>query len=126
MHNPVLIKTFVAGGPVAANHLVKLTGDETVVGTGDGDVAIGAVELDADEGENVDVVLMGVAEVQTSGEVRAGQPVCAGHNGCIKQAGPNAPAFGYALETADNDECVGVLISHHYLPAPQDPPAHQD
>lgn len=112
MHNPLLIKTFVAGSNIRAHRLLKFDGDK-VVEAAQGDRAIGVAELDACEGDFVDIVVAGIAEILASDHIDAGVPIAVNSEGRAQMAGSGANVFGISLESADNDDLVGVLIGHH-------------
>ena len=106
-HNPGLTQAFIASGAIPARTLVKFGADDaTVTVAGAGDDAIGVTtEIDAADGETVDVHLGGVVEVIFGGNVARGKLIAAGANGHAVQA---APADNATVDTAGRAMCSGV------------------
>ncbi len=115
--NPGLVKNWVAEGAITKYRIVRL-------GTADGRVAqaaastdtlVGvAAELDAADGERVDVIHSGIAEVEFGGAVTRGAFVTADAQGravaAAPAAGANARIIGIALQTAAAGDILPVLV----------------
>ncbi|HEU4958972.1 MAG TPA: capsid cement protein [Sphingomonas sp.] len=106
-HNPGLTQAFTASGAIPARSFVKFgADDDTVTIAGVGDDAIGVTtEIDAADGETVDVHLGGVVEVIFGGNVGRGKLLASGANGQAIQA---APADNTTVSTAGRAMCSGV------------------
>lgn len=83
MHNPVLIKSFEAGSDIGGYHFVVVQADGTVAQASDGSKPIlGVIDrTGASSGQTVDVVLLGVAEVEAAGAISAGTEVTVNDKG---------------------------------------------
>lgn len=83
MHNPVLIKSFEAGSDIGGHHFVVVQADGTVAQASDGSKPIlGVIDrTGASSGQTVDVVLLGVAEVEAAGAISAGTEVTVNDKG---------------------------------------------
>jgi hypothetical protein len=116
--NPVLTKTFTAGGAIAARTLVKFSAAETVVAAAAaGDSLLGATtDIAAASGERVDVVLSGVAEISAGAAITRGALVMSNASGRVitaaASAGANIRTIGIALDGADADgDVIRVLLA---------------
>lgn len=105
--NPGLTKTYVAEGAIPARAFVKPgSADGTVtVATVPTDAIIGVNErLDAANGDRVDVIHSGIAEVVAGGPIAYGDFVTASNAGAAVAASPaagvNARVCGMALQSA--------------------------
>ena len=83
MHNPVLIKSFEASSDIGAYHFVIAKADGTVAQASDGSKPIlGAIDRNAaSAGQTVDVVLLGVVEVEAAEAISAGAEVTVNEHG---------------------------------------------
>ena len=83
MHNPVLIKSFKASSDIGAYHFVVAKADGTVAQASDGSKPIlGAIDRNAaSSGQTVDVVLLGVVEVEAAEAISAGAEVTVNEHG---------------------------------------------
>ncbi len=83
MHNPVLIKSFKASSDIGAYHFIVAKADGTVAQANDGSKPIlGAIDRNAaSAGQTVDVVLLGIAEVEAAGAISAGTEVTVNEHG---------------------------------------------
>lgn len=101
MHNPVLIKSFEAGSDIGGHHFVVVQADGTVAQASDGSKPIlGVIDrTGASSGQTVDVILLGVAEVEAAGAISAGTEVTVNDKG---QAVAVSAASG--SETQSQDE----------------------
>ena len=83
MHNPVLIKSFEASSDIGGYHFVVAKADGTVAQANDGSKPIlGVIDRNAaSAGQTVDVVLLGIAEVEAAGAISAGTEVSVNEHG---------------------------------------------
>lgn len=83
MHNPVLIKSFTASSDIGAYHFVVAKADGTVAQASDGSKPIlGAIDRNAaSAGQTVDVVLLGVVEIEAAEAISAGAEVTVNEHG---------------------------------------------
>jgi Uncharacterized conserved protein (DUF2190) len=112
-----LIKTFAAGGSIAANSLVKFSADGIVVqATAATDNVIGVCVQPggAASGAPCDVQLTGIADVKMGGVVARGAPVTADSSGYgvapAPGAGVNNRVLGFAMATTASGDIAEVLI----------------
>ena len=118
MHNPVLIKSFGASSDIGAYHFVVAKADGTVAQANDGSKPIlGAIDRNAaSAGQTVDVVLLGVVEVEAAGAISAGTEVTVNEHG---QAVAVSAASETSTQSADGDAqgasatsvAVGLAVS---------------
>jgi hypothetical protein len=104
-----LIKNFGAGGAIPARRFVKFGGDDdtVILATAPSDAIIGvSLDLDAVQGDRVDVALDGVAEVTIGGSTTRGDLLTADAQGRAVTA---APAAGVNVRTG------GVATSSNVL-----------
>ncbi len=119
-----LVKTFEAGGAISEKTFVKLetSGDPAeVVTCGAGEVAIGVALDDADEGDYIRVLLIGVTTV-VRGEtaVTAGKRLVSGASGVAVPMGTGAGTYniiGTALgnPAAEDEEFPALIASSVYV-----------
>ena len=83
MHNPVLIKSFEASSDIGAYHFVIAKADGTVAQASDGSKPIlGVIDRNAaSAGQTVDVVLLGVVEVEAAEAISTGAEVTVNEHG---------------------------------------------
>ncbi len=105
--NPGLTKTYVAQGDIPARAIVKAgASDGTVaVATASTDAIIGVSErLDAADGDRVDVIHSGIAEIVAGGPIAYGDYFTASNAGVAVAASPaagvNARVGGVVLQSA--------------------------
>ena len=103
MHNPVLIKSFKASSDIGAYHFVVAKADGTVAQANDGSKPIlGVIDRNAaSAGQTVDVVLLGVVEVEAAGAISAGTEVTLNEHG---QAVAVSATAASGSETQSQDE----------------------
>ena len=103
MHNPVLIKSFEASSDIGAYHFVVAKADGTVAQANDGSKPIlGVIDRNAaSAGQTVDVVLLGVVEVEAAGAISAGTEVTVNEHG---QAVAVSATAASGSETHSQDE----------------------
>lgn len=112
------VKTFVASGAIGHRRLVKFTADEGVVAlaTAATDIIAGVADYPsgAVDGERVDVVLFGPAEVVAGGVFAAGASLTAGAAGAAVAAAPaagvNAFTAGFPLTPAVAGDFVKAFV----------------
>lgn len=116
--NPGLTKTYVAEGGIPARAIVKAgSADGTVaVATASTDAILGVNErLDADDGDRVDVIHTGIAEIVCGGSVAAGNPLTASNAGTAVAAAPaagvNARTVGLALTSGSAGDIIDTLLT---------------
>ena len=128
MHNPSLVKTFKAVGIINPSRIVKLSTDMGVVQAEAGtDTLIGVTDrIYAAEGESVDVILSGIAEIEAGGTISVGNLITSDANGKAVSAVNGStftpgrlPTFTAGTFTAgslasytDNTFTAGTLPSH--------------
>jgi hypothetical protein len=112
-----LVKTFTAGGAIAANTLVKFSADDTVVQASaatDNIIGVCVQPNGAGSGDRVDVQLTGIAKVKMGGTVARGAPVTADSNAKgvapAPAAGVNNRIAGFAMRTAADGDLADVLL----------------
>lgn len=92
-------RTFLAAAALAHRQLVKFTANdgEVALATASTDVIAGVTDAPggAAQGERVDVILFGPAEVVCGGAITPGAIVTAGANGAAVAAAPAAGANAY-------------------------------
>lgn len=117
MLNPILTKTFTAGGAIGAYKAVKLSAESTVVvAAAATDLIIGVTgALATDSGAQCDVIMMGIAEVEYGGTVTRGASLVADANGdavvAAPSAGVNNNTIGRALAAGVDGDIGYVLIN---------------
>jgi hypothetical protein len=118
MSNPLLIRNYTAGAAIAAYRLVVFSAEGVVIqcATTGGNVIGVCDSVEPVSGERVDVVLSGVAYVETGFSVVRGALLMSDTVGrCITAtaaAGVNVRTVGIALEAATNvGDNIRVLLS---------------
>jgi len=116
--NPGLTKTYLAQGAIPGRAIVKAgSADGTVaVATSGADAIIGVAEcLDVDDGERVDVIHGGIAEVVCGGNVGSGGFLTASNAGVAVAAAPaagvNARTVGLALTSGSAGDIIDTLLT---------------
>ena len=108
-----LIKNYTAGAAIAANSLVKLSADGTVITAAlPTDAIIGVTtDIAAASGDPVDVVHIGITEVKAGGVIARGALFSADTAGLAATAAEDDRAIGMALvTTAANDLFPAVIF----------------
>ena len=115
--NPGLVKNWIAEGAITKYRIVKLgTADGRIAQAGAStDAIVGvAAELDAADGERIDVIHSGIAEVEFGGAVTRGALVTADAQGraitAAPVAGTNARIVGTAIDSAAAGDIAPVLV----------------
>lgn len=108
--------SFVAGGTIIANRMVKLdsTAGQVVACSAITDLAIGVALAGVSSGETVAVQTFGVAKVVASDAISLGaqlMPTASGAGKVVTAAGATAKSCGVALEAsgADGDIITALL-----------------
>lgn len=96
--------TFVAGAKMNAGQLVSTSGKPATAA----DTVVGLALSDADEGEAVTVLAVGLADVEAGGTIKAGDKLAADDNG--RPIVATGESFGVALNPAAAGQTVTVLI----------------
>lgn len=114
MANEILLRNFTAGAAIGANRIVKF-------GAADGEVVQAAAAADLSvgvcgavgpaSGERVDVVMVGIAEVEFGGTVARGALVTADANGKGVAAASTNRAIGIAQVSAVSGDIAPVMIA---------------
>lgn len=111
MHNPGQIKTFTASGDIAAKRIVSIgadfTASQAVSGTS---INLGVTELACAEGDAVDVIMSGIAEVEAGGTISCNDLITFDSNGKAIAAENEDAVLGVALDGASAGELVSVRI----------------
>jgi hypothetical protein len=112
--NPILTKSFVAGGAIGPNRCVKFSASGTVVlSAAAADLTIGATrpQITGASGDRMDVVLEGIADMVCGGVVTRGTAVTSDAAGAILNAAAGNRSVGVALESGVAGDIVPVLVS---------------
>jgi hypothetical protein len=122
MNNPVLTKSFLAGGTIAKYRFVKFgSDDDTVVQAAAAtDLVLGATtDIAAASGERTDVVLDGITEIEAGGSVTRGAKVTSDADGKAVAAAPaqgvNNQIGGIALRSAASGDIIPVLLKQSVM-----------
>jgi hypothetical protein len=112
MHNPGLIKTFVADGEIIMDRFVAIGSDGKVSqADSDSKYIVGVTDrLGCDDGDCIDVVLSGIVEVKAGGSITAPALVTSSANGEAVTATGGDQVVGLAITSASSGEVVSVLL----------------
>jgi hypothetical protein len=115
MLNPILTKNYIAGAAIPACSIVKFGANDTTVipGAANTDFTIGVTtSLAAANGDRVDVIFDGVAEVVYGGTVTRGQPLMSNATGQAITAVPGAGVriIGIALQSGAAGDIGSVIV----------------
>jgi hypothetical protein len=111
--NPLLVKSYVAGGAVTPNRCVKFSASGTVVlsaAAADLTVGITKPQITGATGDRMDVVHSGIADAVCGGTVTRGTDVTSDAAGAIVNAVTDNRAVGVALESGVAGDIVPVLV----------------
>ena len=118
MSNPTLIKTFAAGGAIAAFRIVRFSAADTVVQAAAATEALAGVTMDVApaNGERTDVVMGGIALIEAGNAITLAQFVTSDASGRAVPAAPGAGVnhriIGYPLEAATAaGDIIRVMLS---------------
>lgn len=118
MLNPLLTKNFNASGAIAACRIVKFGATDELMAQASAaaDKQVGvSTSLAAADGEPVDVILAGVAEVTYGGNVTRGDLLTSDANGkavvAAPAAGANVRIIGEAMKSGVLDDVGAVDLS---------------
>lgn len=113
MANPLLVKSYVAGGGVTPNRCVKFSASGTVVlAAAAADLSIGITkpQITGATGDRMDVVHAGIADAVCGGAVTRGTAVTSDAAGAIVNAAAGNRSVGVALESGVAGDIVPVLV----------------
>jgi hypothetical protein len=114
--NLLLSKTFVAGGAIPPNSIVKFGADDNtvVVATAAADASIGVSQntIAAALGERVDVMIFGIADVKLgTGGITRGAEVTSDASGQGVAAASTNRVIGISLASGVAGDIVPVVVS---------------
>ncbi len=111
MHSPNMIKSFVAGGDIAARRIVKILNNGAAAQAADPtENNVGVTELACAAGDTVDVVMGGITEVTAGDNITCGDFVTADNSGKAIPAAEWDTVLGVALDSAAEGEYVPVRL----------------
>lgn len=122
--NPILTKSFTAGGAIVANSIVEAGSADWEVVQANGatatDMLLGVTtEVAAASAERCDVILSGIADVQLGGTVARGGPVTANASGlgiaAAPGAGVNNRVVGFAMISGVSGDIIPVLLAQSLM-----------
>lgn len=111
--NQGLAKNYVASGAIAAYSVVKpgATAGTVALATAATDKILGAVgELPVVDGERVDVILDGIADLRAGGTIAAGDMLTAAAGGAVVVAASGNRIVGVALNAAVSGDRLPVFL----------------
>lgn len=111
--NPLLDKTFTAGGTVNPYRLCKFGGSDTAIvqAAAASDAIIGVSgQIGAASGEVIDITLVGVGEVQAGGSITRGNQVTSDANGKAVVASDGNVIIGKAMASAADGDIFPILL----------------
>lgn len=113
-----IVKTFNASGAIGHRRQVKATandGEVAIAGAGDEVIGVTDFPSGAQNGERIDVVLFGLAEVVAGGAIAPLKQIMAGAGGIAVAAAPaagvNAYVGGRVLNSAVNGDFVTAFVN---------------
>jgi Uncharacterized conserved protein (DUF2190) len=112
--NQGLMKAYVASGAIPAYSAVKAgpTAGTVALATAATDKILGAVgELPVVDGERVDVILDGIADMRAGGTIAAGDLVTAAAGGAVVVAAAGNRIVGMALNAAVSGDRLPVFLN---------------
>jgi len=114
--NQLLSKTFVAGGAIVKNTIVKFgAADDTVVAAAAAtDQLMGVALNNAALGDRVDVQMMGIAEIKAGGVITRGDYVTSDASAegvSLSAAATIKSSIGMALRTAADGDIIPVMLA---------------
>lgn len=122
--NPLLTKTYTAGGTISPFRIVKFgaSDNEVVVGAAPGDDLIGVIDQptgDVSSGDRCDVILAGIADVEFGGTVTRGAWITTNATGQAVAATPGADVnvIGRALVSAVSGDIGQVYLAQGVVAA---------
>jgi hypothetical protein len=110
---PDITVNYTSGAAVAANRIVKLASDTTVIqGAAAADALIGVNnELSATaSGVSLDIVMGGIAEVEAGGSITRGALITSDTIGRAVTASEDNRVIGVALKSASTGDIIPVLL----------------
>jgi Uncharacterized conserved protein (DUF2190) len=116
-HNPILTKTYTAGGTIAARTIVKFGAADfaVVAAAAAADLAVGVSDvLAVVAGERVDIHVSGLADVVYGGAVTRGQALTSDAQGrAIAASNAGEICIGFAEVSGVANDIGSVAISRH-------------
>lgn len=115
MGNPVLAKTYVAGGAIGSHRIVKFSADGVVeIATAAGDDLIGVSvgpNIDVVAEQRLDVIRSGIADILYGGPVNAGQQLTSDGEGRAVAATGGDTIIGRAEESGVLNDISRAFLS---------------
>ncbi|MCG8084439.1 MAG: capsid cement protein [Candidatus Thiodiazotropha taylori] len=117
MRNELIVKTFVPAANIAGYRVCKHgVADNTIIQSAAGpDLHIGISTYVGDDPSNgdetVDLVMMGIAEVEYGANINQGELVTADANGRVVPAATGDMLIGRALESGVANDIHGVVLT---------------
>ena len=111
--NPLLDKTFVAGGTIAPYRAVKFGGADTTLlqAAAASDALIGVCgQVGAASGEVLDVTLAGIAEIEAGDSITRGNSLTCDANGKAVVAADGNVILGKAMMSAAAGDIIPILL----------------
>ena len=111
--NPLLDKTYTAGGTINPYRFVKFGGSDTAMlqAAAASDALIGvAGQIGAASGERLDVTFVGIGEVEAGGSITRGNSVTSDANGKAVAASDGNVIIGKALMSASSGDIIPILL----------------
>lgn len=113
MANPDVTKSYLAGGIIGPNLLVKFSASGTVVqsaAAADLSIGVSVPQLTTASGDRVDVIHDGIADVLAGGACTRGTAVTSDANGKAVNAAAGNRTVGIALESGVAGDIIPVLM----------------
>jgi hypothetical protein len=110
---PSLVLNYTSGAAVAANRIVKMASDTTVIqGAASSDSLIGVnTELASTaSGQSLDIQMGGIAEIEAGGSITRGALVTSDTVGRAVTASEDNRVIGVALKSASTSDIIPVLL----------------
>lgn len=109
---PVLDHSFIAGADLTDNiyYVVKLDANGDVELAGDGEMAIGVLQNDPDEGEVASVMVYGITKAVAGSDFTVGSALKSDAGGKVDEAGAGDWMIGIALEASTADEDIITIL----------------
>lgn len=122
MPNPLLRKNYTAGGAITAHRIIK-------AGANDGEVLQAAAATDLlmgvcgsvgpASGERVDIIKIGIAQIEYGGNVTRGNPLTSDGSGkavvAAPSAGSNVRIIGFAEVSGVSGDIADVFVSPGFM-----------
>jgi putative effector of murein hydrolase len=123
MNNPELMRSFIAGGAIVGNTIVKFSSDDNTVipASAATDLCLGVADAigQVTTGARIDVVMDGIYEIVAGGTITRGSKVTSDASGYAVAAAPaagvNNQVIGIALKSAVSGDIFPVLIEQSVM-----------